>query len=132
MALDDAAYKKRLYYARKELGLCVKCAMTLSNEEKGKYITCAACREKQMKNAAWKKAYRQKYREECRAMIERISIAVQRMIEPDELTVKSNGIPAGHRCWKCEWGSFCGDRFFCPIYGCCVRRGERIDAFDAV
>jgi hypothetical protein len=129
MALDDTAYQKRLYYARKELGLCVKCGMTLDARRSGRHVMCAECNERQRKNTEYRKA---KQSEECRAVVERISIAVQKMIQPEELSIKIQEIPMRHRCWKCEWSTFCGDRFFCPIYGCCVRRGERMDAFDAM
>lgn len=33
-------------------------------------------------------------------------------------------VPSNHKCWKCEWSTFLGDRFFCPFAeGTCAKSG---------
>jgi len=26
-----------------------------------------------------------------------------------------------HKCWRCMWAAWCGDRFFCPLAVTCIR-----------
>lgn len=123
--LNYEMYEQRTYYARRELGLCVKCGMDV--EEQGKYKLCAACREKYRQRAElpekreWRKQYQKDYREEIAAMCERIALAVQKLIDAEELRMPDRSAPAGHKCWHCFWANWCGDRFFCPIYETCIK-----------
>ena len=120
--MDDALKKQQIYYARRELGLCVKCGMNVENPEK--YVTCAACREiartrkYSEEKREFRKEYMRQYRDELKATMHRISQSVQKLMDAKELSVKHDEIPKNHKCWTCVWSRWHGDRFFCPLVGC--------------
>lgn len=127
--------QQRTYYARKELGLCVKCGMDVAGD--GKHVLCAACAEKRrvhMENPEkreWRKQYMKDYRDEINAMCKRIAAAAQHFIEADELNSPDRTAPSGHKCWHCFWAAWCGDRFFCPIYETCIKEHVHREVLDA-
>ena len=135
--MDDALRQEQRYYARRELGLCVKCGMDI--EEPGKYKLCAPCREKYRKRAevperrAWRKKYQKEYREEIDQMCTRIAIAVQQLVDAEDLNLPGYSVESSHRCWGCFWGTWCGDRFFCPIYETCIKAAvKREVSYDPI
>lgn len=115
---------QRKYYARQELGLCTKCGTVLPSEYK--YKKCDKCREKEKiwiqdnleEVTQYRREYWRKYREEIDAAMHRVALAAQRLIGPQELTVQKPSMPERHKCLNCIWGTWCGDRFFCPLVGC--------------
>ena len=119
---DSEIMKRRTYYARRELGLCVKCGMEV--EEPAQYVLCAACREKAHLNntteemRAWRRQYQRTYREELKHTLERIAIEVQKLSGVYKLKSDRMEIQREHKCWGCVWSRFHGDRFFCPLVGC--------------
>ena len=127
--MDSTITQQRLYYARRELGLCVKCGAAV---EETKYKCCESCRQRYRTFAerAWSKdrrrEYQKNYREEIERMCTRIAIAVQQLIAAEELVnVSYKAVDADHKCWGCQWATWCGDRFFCPLYGNCSKSNEK-------
>lgn len=120
--MDPQVRKQQLYYARRELGLCVKCGMDVENPEK--YVMCSACREKQRglfnteEMRTYRRNYQRNYREEVKHTLERIAIEVQKLSAAKNLRSDRKDIPKDHKCWDCVWGRWHGDRFFCPLVGC--------------
>ncbi len=133
--MDDRSEQQRTYYARKELGLCVVCGM--ESAEEGKRVLCAECAEKyresmeEDEHREWRKQYQKDCREEINAMCKRIAAAAQHFIEADELNSPDRAAPSGHKCWRCFWATWCGDRFFCPIYETCIKEHIRREVLDA-
>lgn len=123
--MDDALRQERVYYARRELGLCVKCGMDI--EEPGKYKLCAKCREVYRKRAEeperreWRKQYQKDYREAIERMCKNIARMAQMLMVSDDLRTPDRSAPPDHKCWKCFWATWCGDRFFCPLYETCIK-----------
>ena len=127
--MDDALRQERKYYARRELGLCVKCGLNV--EENGKYKLCASCRETYRKRAElpekreWRKKYQKDYRETIDRMCRSIAIVAQTLLAGDTLNTPDRSVPENHKCWHCYWATWCGDRFFCPIYETCIKESVR-------
>lgn len=78
----------------------------------------------------WRKQYQKDYREEIATMCERIALAVQKLIDAEELRTADRSAPAGHKCWRCFWANWCGDRFFCPIYETCIKEPIRLEVVN--
>lgn len=120
--MDDALRHQRTYYARRELGLCVKCGKQVEQPEK--YAVCATCREKARlrlepeEKREFRKEYMRQYRDDLKATMHRISQAVQKLMDAKELSVKHDEVSKNHKCWTCVWSRWHGDRFFCPLVGC--------------
>lgn len=114
------------YYMRRELGLCISCGAYLPDASY--YVTCDECREKARNSGKDKKALRREYmrqwREKEKAMLEQVAKAVQNLVPTEELKSDRHEIPVDHKCWKCEWSRFHGDRFFCPLVGCIKSKQE--------
>lgn len=120
--MSSALEKQRIYYARRELGLCVRCGINL--DKPGQYVNCAECREKvrnRRKDAnltEWRREYMREYRANTKDAVEKLALIVQKIKQPSDLTVRLKPIPEGHKCWNCVWARWHGDRFFCPLVGC--------------
>lgn len=119
--MNKAMQQQRTYYARKELGLCVRCGMNIDNP--GKYVMCEECRAKAKarmdpETREWRREYQRKYREDVKEVITRISLAAQSLMEASELKSQYHTVSAEHKCWTCVWSRWHGDRFFCPLVGC--------------
>lgn len=123
--MDEKIKRQQVYYARRELGLCVKCGVEIEHSEGKTYAMCSECREKAKKAQAISemREYRRRYMKEYRKK--------EKLIEKSELTMcktKSSAekslsslrreIPEDHKCWNCVWSKWHGDRFFCPLIGC--------------
>lgn len=123
--MDDALRQERVYYARRELGLCVKCGMDI--EEPGKYKLCAKCREVYRKHAAdpdkreMRRQYQKEYKEKIDIMCKNIARMAHMLMATGDLKTPDRSVPENHKCWKCFWATWCGDRFFCPLYGSCIK-----------
>ena len=81
----------------------------------------------------WRKQYQKDYREEIDIMCKRIAVAAQRFMDgdvSDELTSDYRETPAKHKCWRCFWATWCGDRFFCPIYETCIKEPVHREVLD--
>lgn len=122
--MDSTITQQRLYYARRELGLCVKCGTAV---EETKYKCCESCRQRYrtLAERAWSKErrseYQKNYREEIDRMCSRIAVAVQQLIVAEEINLPKYNLSSNHKCFGCYWGTWCGDRFFCPLYETCIR-----------
>ena len=44
-----------------------------------------------------------------------------------ELKSDRYDIPPDHKCWRCHWATWCGDRFFCPLAFTCVREKLKVE-----
>lgn len=122
--METETWRQRTYYARKELGICVNCGMDV--EEPGKFVMCAACREKQRQRndtdemRTWRRKYQREYRAmDAKRVLERIAIEVRKLTSNNgDLRSARKDIPKDHKCWDCVWSRHHGDRFFCPLVGC--------------
>jgi predicted metal-dependent hydrolase len=120
--MDPEVRKQQLYYARRELGLCVECGMDVDDPEK--FVMCRSCRTKQHDYSstdeirAWRREYQRAYREELKKTLERIAVEVQKLSGAKELESDRKRISSTHKCWGCVWSRWHGDRFFCPLVGC--------------
>ena len=111
-----------IYYARRELGLCVICGMDV--DDPSLYDLCAECRNAQgtqdspEKDREWRRNYQRNYRQDIKNTLHRIALAAQKLSEVTELKTTRTGIPYDHKCWNCVWSRWHDDRFFCPLVGC--------------
>ena len=126
--MDHALKGSRAYYARRELGLCVKCGGYVEDSER--YVTCETCREKMRisqsgrEKTEWRREYMRKYRAKERKTIEIIAQKIQALVPADDLKSDRGEIPEDHKCWYCEWARWHGDRFFCPLTDCIKTGGK--------
>ncbi len=81
----------------------------------------------------WRKQYQKDYRQEIDNMCKRLAVMARRFMEgeAEELDVPDRTAPANHKCWRCFWATWCGDRFFCPLYEVCIKK-RREEANDSV
>jgi len=127
--VDKALQQQMAYYARRELGLCVRCGQNL--EPGSIHVLCNSCKEKYRaqgespERREWRRQYMKDYRDEIDAMCGRIALAVQKLLDAGELNVPDRLAKSTHKCWGCYWGTWCGDRFFCPIYETCIKEPTR-------
>ena len=72
----------------------------------------------------WRRQYQKDYREEIDNMCKRLAVVARRIMEgeAEELVVPDRTAPSGHKCWHCFWATWCGDRFFCPLYETCIKK----------
>lgn len=93
--------EKVLRKQRERMGLCTNCGGMKSNPH---WKQCEKCREKE----------RNRLREKLIASYT-IELHPNKPPKPKEINSK-------HKCWNCEWGTFLGDRFFCPfVEGTCAK-----------
>lgn len=122
--MDKALRQQRLYYARRELGLCVKCGMPAEYRNNHKYTQCADCRRKArerwqgLDKKEYSREYMRKYQEDSKRVVQKLAIMTQNLLAPKDLFVQRKAIPDDHKCWNCVWSRWHGDRFFCPLVGC--------------
>lgn len=118
------------YYARRELGLCVRCGGYIADSDR--YVTCDTCREKVRINQSsrekteWRREYMRQYRAKEKHAIKTIAEKVIRLMDMTAGDLKSDrqSVASDHKCWSCEWSKFHGDRFFCPLVGCVKDGGK--------
>lgn len=72
-----------------------------------------------------------------RTLRQMAAYAHERMQPVYELNSDRCEIPANHKCWRCEWATWCGDRFFCPLAFVCVKDKRKtkevvIDGTEAI
>lgn len=82
----------------------------------------------------WRRQYQKDYRQDIDNMCKRLAVVARRFMEGEieaELDVPDRTAPADHKCWHCTWATWCGDRFFCPLYEVCIKK-HREEANDSV
>lgn len=105
--MTDRERMRELHNKRHAMGLCIYCSCMIDNSQ---YRTCSVCRAKSREKTA-------KHRREKKEMEAKHN---------EVHHVKS--IPPDHKCWKCEWRRFEGDRFFCPFAeGTCAKEGTVLE-----
>ena len=57
-------------------------------------------------------------------MMESLSDMMARCFETVQDEEDQETIPVDHKCWNCEWRTFVGSGFFCPLVGCVKSRRE--------